>query len=1048
MPDKVPAEKRGTETLLSRIGAQPAVAAFTSRAKRAVAAGGDAVIVAGAPVYHFLGGAVGAPETPLSLCRILREEAKALRPDAAIDLQTAGKCAPARPFDAADDEPKKQQRNALADTYGILHRQNLTALCLSGGGIRSAAFALGVIQCLAAMTAPRRSHARKAEGETESLLQQFDYLSTVSGGGYIGSWLSAWLYHERLRSDDRKGHASRVVAALSDTSAADDEDVPIEHLRENSNFLTPKLGLFSADTWAAIATYMRNLVLNWTIFLPVLILLVMAVKGYAHIVLNTPKPESVVECLALAALALFVVALTARAAARRVRNVVTLSSRLFMVCDWLPVTLAAGLATLIAFHSPLQVSIIESSGALTAVLGDASAGWTFWPRLQVGGALMGAALYFIAWALAPIWPIGAQRPPDRPDPDLTAAKVTDELDKALRNGVLDVIATLVCGALFGFFIVEGVQLYVSWSPDVSTNALALVILGVPWFFSAQLVAEDIFLGLRSGAPFCDSDREWFARAHGWYSVAGIGWFVIFALVFLEPIMPPSLRTPAAWWSLITAALASGSGVGAVAKSSLTPLKAMLTRPGIKAKAIDWGLMIGAAVFGAAMVAIVSIVLDHTLAGGPYPVWPGLGTYCDNGAHCGWKFEITCGIALAIALVASRCVNINRFSMHGFYRNRLVRTFLAASRRRRPGRDLFTDYDPSDNPHLSSLWPATAPAGDEWRPLHVINLTLNLVAGKKLAWQERKAESFTVSPLHSGSAGLSEGTGDTYQTGAYQPSHDYGGAKERGGISLGTAMAASGAAVSPSMGYHSSPALSFLMGLLNVRLGVWLPNSGSPARAFHDRDGPLWALLPLLFELFGQTTDKRRYVYLSDGGHFENLGIYEMIRRRCRLIVAVDAGCDPNCEFQDLGDAIRKISLDLRVRIDMFGLDCIKKSEKESPPAPARAYAALGLIRYSQADAAAEDGLLIYMKPAIHGAEPAEILSYRASHDAFPHDTTGDQWFSESQFESYRALGRHIAGEVLAKFGKQFPLPGAAPPSTFDANAIKESWFPAPVDRKT
>ena len=1046
MPDKIPAEKRGTETLLNRIGARPAVAAFASGARRVAAIGGDAAITATAPVYHFLGGAVGAAETPLSLCRVLREEAKALRPDAAIDPQAEGKCAPARPFDAAEDEPKKQQRNALADTYGILHRQNLTALCLSGGGIRSAAFALGVIQALAGMKAPRRPLGPKPGGETESLLQQFDYLSTVSGGGYIGSWLSAWLYHERLRSGDRKGHASRVIAALSDTSAADDEDVPIEHLRENSNFLTPKLGLFSADTWAGIATYMRNLVLNWTIVLPVLIVLVMAVKGYAHVVLNTPKPEGVVECLAVAAVALFVAALTARSAARRARNVVTLSPRLFVLCDWLPVTLAAGLATLIAFHSPLQVSIIESSGAITAALGDVAVDWTFWPRLRVGGAMMGAALYFTAWVLAPIWPIGMPHPPDRPDPDLTAAKVTDELDKALRNGVLDVIATLVCGALFGFFIVEGVQLYVSWSPDVSTNALALVILGVPWFFSAQLVAEDIFLGLRSGAPFGDSDREWFARAHGWYSVAGIGWFVVFTLVFIEPIVPPSWRTIHGLWSLIVAAFASGSGVGAVAKSSLTPLKALLTRPGFKAKAIDWGLMIGAAVFGAAIVAIVSIVLDHSLAGGPYPVWPGLGTYCDGDARCGPSFEIACAIAFAIALVASRCVNINRFSLHGFYRNRLVRTFLAASRRRRPGRDLFTDYDPSDNPHFSSLWPAAAPVGDEWRPFHVVNVTLNLVAAKKLAWQERKAESFTVSPLHSGSAGLSEGTGDTYQTGAYQPSRAYGGKKERGGITLGTAMAASGAAVSPNMGYHSSPALSVLMGLLNVRLGVWLPNSGSPARAFHDRDGPLWALLPLLFELFGQTTDRRRYVYLSDGGHFENLGIYEMVRRRCRLIVAVDAGCDPKCEFQDLGDAIRKISLDLRVRIDMFGLDRIKSDD--SGAAAPRAYAALGLIRYSKADAAAEDGLLIYMKPAIHGAEPAEILSYRASHETFPHDTTGDQWFSESQFESYRSLGRHIAGEVLAKFGKQFPLPGAAPPSTFDANAIKDSWFPAPVDRKT
>lgn len=1031
MPEKIPAGQRETTSLLKRIRANRAVAGFAAKARRAAAIGGGMAYVAGAPVYKFLGGAVGKEARPLSLCRVLLEEAKALRPDAGIDPELAGICAPARPFDGAPDTPK--EKTALARTYEILHRQTLTALCLSGGGIRSAAFSLGVIQCLAGLRAPRRAHVPERFGESESLLQQFDYLSTVSGGGYIGSWLSAWLYHERLRAKGA-GRASQVIAALMDRSAANEEDAPIAHLRENSNFLTPKLGLFSADAWAAIANYMRNLVLNWTIFLPVLILLVIAVKGYARAVLDAPKPDSVVEGLGIVALALFLAALSARSAARRARDLVTLSSRDFVLFDWLPIVLAASLATVIAFHPPLQASLLEESDGFIARLGGFAAGLGYWARLRVVACVAGAALYLGGWFLAPLWPFGWPYPPDRPDPELTAAKVDGALVWAFRNALRDLAATLVCGALFGFFVVEGVELYVLWSPDLAANALGLVVLGVPWFVSAQIVAEDVFLGLRSAAPFGDSDREWFARAHGWYSVAGIGWFLVFILVFLEPIVPPAWRT-AGWWSLTLSALVSGTGVGALAKSSLAPLKALLTRPGFKAKAVDWGLMIGAAVFGAAMVALVSIVLDFALAGGPYPVWPGLGDYCEHGKNCGRAFAIAFAVSLAIALVSSRLVNINRFSLHGFYRNRLVRTFLAASRRKRPGRDLFTDYDPSDNPHFSSLWPKEAPVGDDWRPLHVINLTLNLVAAKKLAWQERMAEAFTVTPLHSGSASLNDGSGAEFQAGAYQRSINYAG--RYGGISLGTAMAASGAAVSPSMGYHSSPALSFLMALLNVRLGVWLPNPGSPARAFHDRDGPLWALLPLLEELFGQTTDARRYVYLSDGGHFENLGIYEMVRRRCRLIVAVDAGCDPDCKFQDLGDAIRKISLDLRVRIDMSGLERIKPGANGN----AGAYAALGLIRYADADGAgAADGLLIYMKPAIRGSEPADILSYRASHEAFPHDTTGDQWFSESQFESYRALGEHIAAHVLAQFGDRIPVPNLLGAAKFDAEGFKKAWF--------
>src|SRR5215831_18303400 len=143
------------------------------------------------------------------------------------------------------------------------------ALCLSGGGIRSASFALGVIQALAVHPRANGTGSGVAKPE-DSLLNKFDYLSTVSGGGYIGSWLSAWVA--------RAGYPD-VWRKLSGTRRHPDEEPgEIAWLRSYSNYLTPKLGLFSADTWAAIALYVRNLILNWLVILPALCLLLFAIK--------------------------------------------------------------------------------------------------------------------------------------------------------------------------------------------------------------------------------------------------------------------------------------------------------------------------------------------------------------------------------------------------------------------------------------------------------------------------------------------------------------------------------------------------------------------------------------------------------------------------------------------------------------------------------------------------------------------------------------------------------------------------------------------------
>jgi hypothetical protein len=349
------------------------------------------------------------------------------------------------------------------------------------------------------------------------------------------------------------------------------------------------------------------------------------------------------------------------------------------------------------------------------------------------------------------------------------------------------------------------------------------------------------------------------------------------------------------------------------------------------------------------------------------------------------------------------ININKFSLHSVYRNRLILAYLGASRldqygvKRTP--NLLTGFDPDDNVQMHDLAP---PGQTITKPFHVINIALNLVHGSNLAWQQRKAQSFTVSPLHCGSVASHLG---------YRPASRYGTNSGVGkAITIGTAMAISGAAASPNMGYHSSPTVAFLLTFFNVRLGWWLGNPGDAGARTYDRSCPEFAVGPLLAEAFGLTEADSRYVYLSDGGHFDNLGLYEMVLRRCHYILVSDAGADPDFAFQDVGNAIRKIRIDLGVDIDI-NLERLRWQESMRRTA---GHYGVGTIHYSRVDPGAEDGILIYLKPSLTGEEPADVLEYASKHERFPHEPTTDQFFDEPQFESYRRLGEHMAVEIFTE----------------------------------
>jgi len=237
------------------------------------------------------------------------------------------------------------------------------------------------------------------------------------------------------------------------------------------------------------------------------------------------------------------------------------------------------------------------------------------------------------------------------------------------------------------------------------------------------------------------------------------------------------------------------------------------------------------------------------------------------------------------------------------------------------------------------------------------------------------------------------------------------------VDLGTALAISGAAVSPYMGVGTERSLKFLLTLLNARLGYWLPNPG--CRSWLARTGR-WATTAnawyLFRELFGRLNEKSSRVNLSDGGHIENLGLYELLRRRCKFIIAIDGEQDGDVSFPSLMRLIRYAAIDLNADIRFPHLDDLK------PRADgwSSSHFTIGVVRYQprREEPGAEPttepdlGVIVYFKSAVTGNEPAAVLDYRHREPTFPHQTTADQFFEEDQFEAYRALGYHAAEEAL------------------------------------
>ncbi|MBV1788012.1 patatin-like phospholipase family protein [Marinobacterium sp. D7] len=314
-----------------------------------------------------------------------------------------------------------------------------------------------------------------------------------------------------------------------------------------------------------------------------------------------------------------------------------------------------------------------------------------------------------------------------------------------------------------------------------------------------------------------------------------------------------------------------------------------------------------------------------------------------------------GLAVCLATLAS----VNRTSIHSYYLAQLVQAFF------------YTGKPVAEDMPLADLKP------NKGAPLPLINTTLSTVNSNRSLARSRMGDSFALTPLYCGNPA----TGFAH-TAAFQS----------GRLSLGDAVTTSGAAVDPDTAKTANRALSILLTMLNFRLGFWVQH---PRRAgLHQSHMPFWLIFK---ELFAKgMNETARSVHLSDGGHFENLGVYELLRRECPLIIASDAGADPQNTLSDLGSLLQRSQADFGCHI---ALDT--KALREVQDGVHQSCFALGIIRYRSG----HTGRLLYVKSALTTHSSAQVTCFSNIDAGFPNDSTANQFFDERHLDAYRELGR-------------------------------------------
>ncbi|HXJ15462.1 MAG TPA: hypothetical protein VNH19_24580, partial [Candidatus Limnocylindrales bacterium] len=861
--------------------------------------------------------------------------------------------------------------------YDRAANSGLMGLCFSGGGIRSASFNLGVLQGLAEL----------------KLLKCFDYLSSVSGGGYIHQWLAAW----SMRCDFDE--VSKQLIPLPEKENPGTHPEPIRWLRRYSNYLTPQVGLLSADTWVAFATWLRNTLLNQLILLSGLLVIVLLPHIAAF---DSLIPHSGRSAAILIGIICFLPLLACNAVAR---NLVVLRGLgpeeekglgQGGVQKWivLPLLIASLLLTLLF---PMISSV------------------TF--GIHLAFIFLASTAFLLAFALVIVFrggaPLSFLKSHQNSSQFESVKEFWDQKPKCfahlkfvivLCGFVMAALFAAICGAAW----IVGSMVFVAslWAYTGWLWWRSVLILLPPLILAGPLFTMLFLLGLL-GRTFKDERREWLSRLAAWMSLYSLGWVLSFGFSLLGHAIFYPIKLKGVYWLGISARKIIRIPV--VITWLLTWVGGLLAGRDSKSTgatddkapsnfgAIELLATAGPYVFIAGMAVVLASLAEPILT----RAW-------SAGV---WAVAATFVVPLAICVLFAWRVDINEFSMHAFYRNRLARCYLGASNLDRHPNP-FTGFDEGDtNIAVSELLPGEKDKKGYCGPFPIFCTALNLTFGEDLAWQERKAASFAITPLYSGyDVGWTAARGKSnLRFNGFVETASY--AYPSPGIHISTAVAISGAAVSPNWGYHSNPATAFLLTIFNARLGWWLRNPRTLSEAgttlnLYDslrKDGMVWSLMDkhpwpsprfslfaLISELLGQSNDTSDYVYLTDGGHFDNMGLYELVRRRCRFIVICDSEEDGKLRFSGIGMAIRKCRIDFgaEINLDLRPLEQVGETEFST------SHCVTGTIRYPEDPENA--GIVVYIKSSLTGDEPCDVLNYKKEHPSFPHDTTANQWFTESQ----------------------------------------------------
>ena len=918
-------------------------------------------------------------------------------------------------------ELEAQMKSMRDDASEPLHAHALAGLSLSGGGIRSASFAIGAMQALT----------------RAAVLPAFDYISSVSGGGYAASWLAAWAYRhaDGIHGVDRELFRSR-----------DTDSGPLRWVRRHSSYLAPRPGLTSSDVWALFVAY----VTNW---LPILGLVSLAVMS---LLLLPHALSAVAVALArspLAGVPTFAAgtALLALVAYMGLVRRLTLFHRLPGKLTRLPVGLpplvfwgALFVTLAISLTMPLMPALVRAHGW------RAAGGWPFAPDLL----LEPAATLFLFWLAASLlsWLIalalGTQwvqiladgfrtrvfRWKLNPSGRLCRNKTPAAL-LLLSMLVSSLLATLMAAPLFPMASasIDRPWLLIAFGPFTLMTVFAM----------AELSGLMLTLNYQR-----DVDRAWAARVGAWMLACVTAWTLLCIVSFGGSALQnePALR---------------GMGVPVAVSVALLATWRAAGQRGVLYLAV-----------------VVALLLPLMHLGLVRLTAPGANGGIDGPGV--WK---ALAVACLLTVLLATLINVNRYSLHAIYKEGLVRTFLGASRlgprnldvrphdglaeheasqfrARRP--NPITNIDDEDNPALT--WMKSRPGRE--LPILLLNAAVNGSSPTDLEGRVPRQWPFTFSQYYCGSPADGIGYAET----ANFFSHDDG-----DGMSLGTAMAVSGAAMSPTSGRTTHPIKAFILGVLNARLGIWIGNPRVPDAVRSPK--PALAGFTVLREMLGRRAKFGAWIHLSDGGHFENLGVYELLRRGCRRIVVIDASCDPDRHFADLANAIRRARIDLGIRVSRLGgweifspdgrTNGIYSSRAghdtsdsgaafgSSPPGEsasavngprkARAWTWFD-INYGQY---LPRGRLLYVKPSVYDDQvlPVEVRHYWRESPSFPHESTADQFFTERQLEAYRSLGESCVLDAMTVLD---PIPASGATGSDDADPdlmrlVRRSlWKPRPT----